>query len=754
MATLLLRSNCGAPFSGSGGGGTFLRNNHHRSTSDNNQDLDAIINLPLQCDVTIVPRITIPNNNNDNVPTSSSSTSHKLHTLNVPNQVLNPCGINNIISIDNQELFNTNEGEDNDNGSANYLLSLTHCVVNIDMDNSSNITSLPVTANPSSFQFTFYKEKNDKELLWGGNNNIDTVFNTNGKVHRVGEIHTSFDYTTAIEYYQENVRNKNQQNDEVCNKLLHNNNSTTIHNTKRSNPEVTSIMISLENESRFIKQTLTVLGCLGVVFTVALVWTLSKMSSTKSKKVRRRRVIVNDSWRYSVPREVVDTTGKDDSVKTDEGHATPLVDNVSPLSTVMNANEQPTDVATVTSNEESMTSMTFLSKCENIRNRKGVFSRRRNANHETLHLVSPFTPLQSGVVAKDVKKDNGARADTNKSPRHWYEDFLSPPTNNLDNKPNDNAPTKFSFTAKNEVSRSLFSPLKASAAVDVPKKGEEVAAVAEELPNDTNKKLYHLPRKELDFDTPIERSDFSPPPSSVNMLSLPIESEITFSSDMSESAGNVPQEVPGEETNEALGNDDTTLSLNHASKQEEGAFTADEDSPFELEESKIVSEIGCQPGNLTLSQINVDESSIVKSELSMSQELSNVEEISSNDSTIYEYEQMEEDGDAKVDKVGELDSVDKQSSVSEVDEMKDNEDDTHDVAMENNSPPKIASSSKSPVSDVVDSSKVNALRAKFDTTPTPATKTPKRLTPVPVSRAATSPDTIGGSSDEMFSDYW
>ena len=719
MATLLLRSNCGAPFSGSGGGGTFLRNNHHRSTSDNNQDLDAIINLPLQCDVTIVPRITIPNNNNDNVPTSSSSTSHKLHTLNVPNQVLNPCGINNIISIDNQELFNTNEGEDNDNGSANYLLSLTHCVVNIDMDNSSNITSLPVTANPSSFQFTFYKEKNDKELLWGGNNNIDTVFNTNGKVHRVGEIHTSFDYTTAIEYYQENVRNKNQQNDEVCNKLLHNNNSTTIHNTKRSNPEVTSIMISLENESRFIKQTLTVLGCLGVVFTVALVWALSKMSTTTKKKVRRRRVIVNDSWRYSVPREVVDTAGKDDSVKTDEGHVAPLVDNVSPLSTVMNVDEQPTNVAALTtSNEES------------------------KANHETLHLVSPFTPLQSGVVAKDVKKDNGARADTNKSPRHWYEDFLSPPTNNLDNKPNDNAPTKFSFTAKNEVSRSLFSPLKVSAAVDVPKKGEEVAAVAEELPNDTNKKLYHLPRKELDFDTPIERSDFSPPPSSVNMLSLPIESEITFSSDMSESAGNVPQEVPGEETNEALGNDDTTLSLNHASKQEEGAFTADEDSPFELEESKIVSEIGCQPGNLTLSQINVDESSIVKSELSMSQELSNVEEISSNDSTIYEYVPMKEDGDAKDDKVGELDSVDKQSSVVEVADIKDSEDYTQDDAVENSSSPKIASSSNSPVYDVVDSS-----------TPKP-TKTPKRLTPVPSSRAATSPDTIGGSSDEMFSDYW
>jgi len=734
MATLILRSNCGAPFNG-GVGGTFLRNHHHRS-SDDNQDSDyAIINLPLQCDVTLVPRITIPNNNNN----VSSSTVHKLHTLKVPNQVLNPCGINNIISIDNQELFNTNEeGEDNDNdGSANYLLSLTHCVVNIDMENnSSNITSLPITSNPSTFQFTFYKEKNDKESLWGENNNDDTVFYTNGKVHRVGEIHTSYDYTTAIEYYQENVHNKKnqqQKNDEVCNKL-HNNNSTTIHNTKRSNPEVTSIMTSLEEESRFIKQTLTVLGCFGVVFTVALVLTLSKMSSTTKKKVRRRRVIVNDSWRYSVPREVVDTTGKDDSVKTDEGHATPLVDNVSPLSTVMNADEQPTDLAAVTtSNEES------------------------KANHETLHLVSPFTPLQSaGAAAKDAKKqqDNGTRADLNKSPRHWYEDFLSPPTNNLDNKPND---TKFSFTAKNEVSRSLFSPLKASAAAnDMPsKKGEEVIAVVEELPNDTKKQLHHLPRKELDFNTPIERSDFSPPPSSVNMLSLPIESEITFdsSSDMSESSVQaVPEEGTTEET--PVGNDNTTLSLNHVLKEEEGNLVVEKDTPFELEESKIVSDIGCQPGNLTLSQINVDESSIVKSEWSMSQELSNVEEISSNDSTVYEYAPMVGDDEAeKDDKVGELDSVDKQSSVSEVVE-KDNEDDAQDDAVENSSIAKIASSSKSPTSEVDDSSKVKALLAKFDTTPTPATKTPKRLTPVPSSRAATSPDTMGGSSDEMFSDYW
>jgi len=734
MATLLLTSNCGAPFSGQpgvGGGGAFLRNNHHRSTSDNNQDSDyAIINLPLQCDVTIVPRITIPNNNNNNnVPTSSSSTIHKLHTLKVPNQVLNPCGINNIISIDNQELFNTNEeGEDNDNGNgANYLLSLTHCAVNIDNDNSSNITSLPITSNPSTFQFTFYKEKNDKESLWGENNNVvdddvDTVFYTNGKVHRVGEIHTSFDYTTAIEYYQENVRNKKnqqQKNNEVCNKL-HNNNSTTIHNTKRSNPEVASIMVSLEEESRFVKQTLTVLGCLGVVFTVALVWTLSKMSSTTKKKVRRRRVIVNDSWRYSVPREVVDT-GKDDSVKTDEGHVTPLVDNVSPLSTVMNADEQPTDLAAVTtSNEES------------------------KANHETLHLVSPFTPLQSaGAAAKDAKKDNGTRADMNKSPRHWYEDFLSPQNDDVKEK---NAPTKFSFTAKNEVSRSLFSPLKASAAAKngVPSKnGEETAAVVEELSRGTNKKFHHLPRKELDFDTPIERSDFSPPPSSVNILSLPIESEITFdsSSDMSES---IVQAVPEGTTEEIPvgGNDDTTLSLNHVSKLEEGNLAVEKDTPFELEESNIVSEIGCKPGNLTLSQINVDESSIVKSEWSMSQELSNVEEISSNDSTIYEYAPMEEDGDAKDDKVGELDSVDKQSSVSEVAEMKDSEDYTHDDAVENSSSPKIASSSKSPVSDVVDSS-----------TPKP-TKTPKRLTPVPTPRATKTPDSTGESSDEMFSDYW
>ena len=118
-----------------------------------------------------MPRVTVIQNNNDdgNSFAKNDNTIVQLRTLRIPNQQFLPCGMNNIITIDRQELVHasTTVGDD----GANYLLSLTNCVVNIDTVDNSSIT-LPVTAMPSTFQFSFH-----------GGNELDEY---NNNVYNIG----------------------------------------------------------------------------------------------------------------------------------------------------------------------------------------------------------------------------------------------------------------------------------------------------------------------------------------------------------------------------------------------------------------------------------------------------------------------------------------------------------------------------------------------------------------------------------------
>ena len=373
-----------------------------------------------------MPRVTVIQNNNDDENSFAKNDNKivQLRTLRIPNQQFLPCGMNNIITIDRQELVHasTTAAVDNNVGNhdgANYLLSLTNCVVNIDTVDNSSIT-LPVTAMPSTFQFSFH---GGNELDDYDNNNVYNI-GGGGEVHRMGEIHSSFDFSTAVEYYNDNVRRSSKREEEerdTCNSMHNssknfttlssawNNNNIHTDNVRESTKknEVASIMLSLEEESRFIRRTLAALGCMGVVFSVALVWTLSKISNKKSR--RSRRVIVagnNDAWR-SIPREigatdqrarantvaVASNDKKEESEKTDAGQNHAVYDDeISPLTVVE-------DIAASTT----------------------AVGNQKMTDHETLRLISPFTP----PLADSNEQQDGVCNDTKKSsPRHWVSCWL------------------------------------------------------------------------------------------------------------------------------------------------------------------------------------------------------------------------------------------------------------------------------------------------------------------------------------------
>eukprot|EP00579_Thalassiosira_antarctica_P010683 CAMPEP_0201910888 /NCGR_PEP_ID=MMETSP0903-20130614/2077_1 /ASSEMBLY_ACC=CAM_ASM_000552 /TAXON_ID=420261 /ORGANISM="Thalassiosira antarctica, Strain CCMP982" /LENGTH=1124 /DNA_ID=CAMNT_0048445565 /DNA_START=41 /DNA_END=3412 /DNA_ORIENTATION=- len=499
------------------------------SRHQSQRDLDFIASLPLQCDVTLVPRIPIhgdslfgehdfTNPASDPNEQISSSTDHQkqLRTLRISKQSFHPCGMNNIITI--------NRLPATTGGGANYLLSLTHCEV--DMGSGSASVVLPVSALPSTFQFSFHGVDNDSSS-WGD----DTAYYVGGGVHRMGEIHVLFDYSTAMEMHHENVRKKSYKEEAACKSTnsRHDNGNTQVFPTEPSvgsnatasstswnnmkpphnieHSEVASIMLSLEEESRFIKKTLAALGCMSSVFIVALTWTLWKMS--KGKRARRRRLVVNDAWRYAVPREIggINTITRTTAASEDKKEGSiqgmvqsqdQVIPDISPLrpSSAMMAEDENID------NE--------IHSCNVTENGK--------ANHETLHLITPLTP-----PFQPDTQDGADEQDSNKSPRHWYEDFLSPPANLNKNEPRSN--NDLAFAVNEDVSRSLTSPLKSSSN-EASVQGNEVVEIQQAESNakkmsigeDMLSNKSPIPR-ELNFDTPI-RSTFSPPPNSVSIIRL------------------------------------------------------------------------------------------------------------------------------------------------------------------------------------------------------------------------------------------
>jgi len=125
--------------------------------------------------------------------------------------------------------------------------------------------------------------------------------------------------------------------------------------------------------------------------------------------------------------------------------------------------------------------------------------------HETLHLIAPQCEAgNSSNASKDGHHKDG-------SPRHWYEDFLSP--RGCSKSAHRNR-SECLFSEKEEVARSLFcsssshSSNKISPSSDVLIKNKNASS-----------SVLNAPEKKM-YVTPIERSTFAPPPSDVSLLGL------------------------------------------------------------------------------------------------------------------------------------------------------------------------------------------------------------------------------------------
>jgi hypothetical protein len=184
--------------------------------------------------------------------------------------------------------------------------------------------------------------------------------------------------------------------------------STSSHqNSEMNDAALASLRTSIINESLLLTKALIALGCTGIVFIIALVWAIRRITvSDKRKRVRGRRIrttLANDG---AVPSEIgmpehpsVDTTpcNLNESIK--RTHDTPLM---FPLST---STERDFDGGV----------LMRASQAKEMGNR---------TVHETLHLISPSTPSFQGK--KSAKAAQCVEECSTKSLRHWYEDYLSP----------------------------------------------------------------------------------------------------------------------------------------------------------------------------------------------------------------------------------------------------------------------------------------------------------------------------------------
>lgn len=393
----------------------------HTRENNNNKDrhdhFEYISSLPIQCDVSLIPRLPITTNDGENKNYNIYSVydsknpsqifnanpkqqrkqkrGHSGMVLHFPRQSFLPCGMNNVISID--QLLPPSNGHEVD---VSFLLSLTQCVVitnhydgvifNPTLPLSD--ASLPVLATPSTFQFSFHNVHSSSAML--GLSRL-----------AVGEIHVSFDHSIALEYYHKITRpryhNECQTHEHAatCGHSMrscsYDGNGTfptsskansMIDDRSETNEVVASLRQSIMKESLLLTKALIVLGFMGVFFMVALVWLIRRIIiSGKGRRLRGRRNKILASY---VPSEI----GVLDQSSTK--HSSPGCDQASPflslplMSTLRNEDSTPMKSS-------------------------GEMSNGARTIHETLHLISPSKSPSIELCGAE-------------SPSNWYDDFLSP----------------------------------------------------------------------------------------------------------------------------------------------------------------------------------------------------------------------------------------------------------------------------------------------------------------------------------------
>eukprot|EP00970_Alexandrium_tamarense_P011873 scaffold2588_cov197-Alexandrium_tamarense.AAC.2 len=655
MATLILRSSC----SPTGNTSTHktsavcqsppLQQQAHSSNRldssvvtvhnahGHDHDKQILLSLPIQCDVTLLPRKSSINmhhrrdfNANISVNDVSGSvqggilrlhqqrhsSSKTIDNVGAFKQIFHPCGMNNVVHFDYLPRAHTSsriDGDDNrgaDGGGStkgaavgrvnnNYLLSLTHCHV------VYNSLLLPVDVLPSTFQLVKDDEGTGSSSRSSGGYYRGGDLPSHQEMN-LGEVHVSFDFTDAlVEVHRGNnatdddVDSIKKEEGNVCGGrvvfsgewtegLMHNSTSreTTSSSSvnlnanynlhhKQSPSEINSIMLSLEQESQLIKKALVILGSTGCIFMIALIYTVMQIYNGRRNVQRRsscggggssRRVIHIDT--SYVPYEI-GTVGEG---RESEENKKQVVMSI-PLSSQRGGNQvmipeisplRPSGLVRAEMNDGVALGIGLTSNTSSGGGLLFGCTKKPSSQsyHETLHLVSPFTPSDNTSDQQDSANTIANAPTARQSPRHWYEDYLSP-RNTVNNKNKGRrGRNHIVFGEKENVSRSLFSPLsksssggldpvasKANASLEKEEisrslfspdsKGgdNDVKASAtgdrfvfspvptkEATPEDAPRKQSRHPGITSNDNTspfasfPINASPFSPPPSSVSLL--------------------------------------------------------------------------------------------------------------------------------------------------------------------------------------------------------------------------------------------
>jgi len=277
--------------------------------------------------------------------------------------------------------------------------------------------------------------------------------------------------------------------------------TTTMNNVKTM--KIDSIMSTLEEESQFIKKTLFVLGSFGCALLICMVWTIWTME--RGRRVRRSsggssRVQVKKVFVDNVPCEINATStatksrgGGVTSLRSTEGRAH-FPEEISPI--------------------RSSVSLDEVEEVEKV-DEKVAASGNKEIVHETLHLITP-QDITCSSSSNSSKNDKVQQAS---SPRHWYEDFLSPKGCSK-KAPRNRSDDAVISSEHEEVVRSLFrssSSSDSNKVVSPSMDNKESFDISRGTTSNTS--VLNAPKKKV-LVTPIEGTSFSPPPSDVSLLKL------------------------------------------------------------------------------------------------------------------------------------------------------------------------------------------------------------------------------------------
>jgi len=409
--------------------------------------------------------------------------------LKLENQQLRPCGWDNLVSLTGLSAANGNDAERRIVGgrsATHYFVSLQNCQAVWSHEsvggNSNGRMLFPVDASPSMFHVGFFSAAEDSSWFMGDDedkadfDDYDEYYTDDedenfggsyGNFHTsFGEAHVSFDFSYAMNRYVANATEphgigSNDTTQEMvgsCNintiddKIDHN-----YHESKKpkwaakyssiKDPELSALFISIQKESRTIDITLMCLQGMMIIFVPLLAWIMWRVVAVSSANFREKATNVSVVG-YRISRDG--------------------------SSTLANSLRSQFDVVGIRGNSKEVASKqdelpSCLPQClgpigEMVRNGAKQL---RQSKSQIMPTISPLvqrsklpdanrssenSPLRKASMEFHCNKNSSPA-----SPRHWYDEYLSPQTLNFKNdEVNISSMSTLDGDGVDDVSKPLF----------------------------------------------------------------------------------------------------------------------------------------------------------------------------------------------------------------------------------------------------------------------------------------------------------